>query len=252
MRLSAPETSRGPNHRRSLAPTVAACFGAATVVAHIAPAAVGWRSARCALIPRLAGIGRADHIALTFDDGPDPTSTPRILDALDELAWRATFFCLGSQARLYPQVVAEVANRGHELAVHGESHKSHLLRSAPAVVKDVLAARDLLEGLSGRQLRWFRPPYGAVAAPTLVAARRSGLTLLLWSAWGKDWQAGTSGAQVADEVERTSVGGDTVLLHDSDVTSAPGSWRATVDSLPLLAERWSRRALTVGPLSEHF
>ncbi len=252
MRPPAPDISRGPNPRRSFAPTVAACLGGAAVLAHVAPAAVGWRSARCALTPRLAGIGRPDHIALTFDDGPDPTSTPRILDALDELAWRATFFCLGSQARRYPQVVAEVANRGHEVAVHGEAHRSHLLRSAPAVVKDVLAARDLLQELSGRQLRWFRPPYGAVGAPTLVAARRSGLTLVLWSAWGKDWQAGASGAHVATEVGRTSVGGDTVLLHDCDVTSAPGSWRATVDSLPLLAERWSRRALTVGPLSEHF
>lgn len=227
-------------------------LGGAAVAAHVAPVAVGWRQARCALMPKLAGIGRPDHVALTFDDGPDPTSTPLVLDALEELGWKATFFCLGSQARRHPRVVTEILERGHELGVHGETHRSHLLRSAPAVTKDVIGARNLLEDLSGRPPRWLRPPYGAVAASTLVAARRSGLSLILWTSWGKDWKAGVSGRQVADEVERTTVGGDTVLLHDSDVTSSPRSWRATLDSLPLLAARWQDRGLSVGPLSEHF
>jgi peptidoglycan/xylan/chitin deacetylase (PgdA/CDA1 family) len=224
----------------------------AGIGAHLLPGVVGWRRARCRLLPGLSGVGRAEHLALTFDDGPDPVSTPVILDALEVLGWRATFFCLGSQAREAPQLVRELVARGHEIGVHGESHRSHLRRSAPAVVRDVAVARAYLEDLTGRPVEWFRPPYGGVAASTLVAAHRGGLRLVLWTTWGKDWRADATGPDVAAQVERTYVPGATVLLHDSDVTSTPGSWKATVDSLPILAGSWRLRGLQVGPLGEHF
>lgn len=224
---------------------------AATVV-HAAPGAVAWRQARCRVFPRLSGVGRADHIALTFDDGPDPASTPRILDALDAFGWRATFFCLGSQARRSPELVRELVDRGHEIGVHGDDHRSHLRRGALGVVRDVGDARSLLEDLTGQPVEWFRPPYGAVAAPTLLAARRLGVRLVLWTTWGHDWADGATAASVVGHIRRTMVPGATVLLHDSDVTSAPGSWRATVDALPLLAGDWHGRGLEVGPLREHF
>jgi len=226
-------------------------IGAATAV-HLAPGVLAWRRGRCRVLPRLAGIGRLDHVALTFDDGPHPVSTPLVLDTLDNLGWHATFFCLGSEARRHPETLREIARRGHELAIHGETHRSHLLRSAFDVSRDVMSARDLIGELSGQSPRWFRPPYGTVAASTLVAVRQSGLDLVLWSAWGRDWKAGQTGRSVADEVDRTSTGGDTVLLHDSDITSAERSWEATVASLEVLAERWEARGLAVGPLREHF
>lgn len=222
------------------------------IVAHLAPGVVAWRRARCIALPALSGVGRLGHVALTFDDGPDPTSTPAILDTLDVFGWKATFFCLGAQARRDPGLVRELVARGHELGVHGETHRSHLGRSAPAVVADVRSARALIEDLSDRELRWLRPPYGAVAASTLVAAHRTGLRLILWTTWGIDWKAGATGPSVAANVERTFVPGATVLLHDSDVTSAPQSWKATVDALPLLAARWHAEDLEVGTLSDHF
>lgn len=229
----------------------ALALGAATAV-HLAPVAAGWRTGRCVVLPRIAGIGRLDHVALTFDDGPHPVSTPLVLDALDRLGWQATFFCLGSEARRHPETLREIALRGHELAVHGETHKNHLLRSALDVSRDVITARDTIRDLSGQPLRWFRPPYGAVAASTLVGVRRSGLDLILWTAWGRDWRSGQTGLSVADEVDRTSTGGDTVLLHDSDVTSSERSWEATLASLDILAGRWEARGLVVGPLRDHF
>ncbi len=224
----------------------------AAAVAHVGPGVVAWRRGRCAVLPRLAGIGRLDHVALTFDDGPHPVSTPLVLDALERFGWHATFFCLGSEARRHPGTLREIARRGHEVAVHGDTHRSHLLRSALDVSRDVISARDSIGELSGQSPRWFRPPYGAVAASTLVGVHRSGMDLVLWSAWGRDWRAGQTGLSVADEVDRTSTGGDTVLLHDSDITSTERSWEATVASLEVLARRWEARGLVVGPLREHF
>jgi peptidoglycan/xylan/chitin deacetylase (PgdA/CDA1 family) len=241
--------SEGSN--RPLLLTGAALAGAAAL-AHVAPGAVAWRRARCWLLPGLSGVGRPYHVALTFDDGPDPDSTPQVLDTLDALKWRATFFCLGRQAGRHPGLVGEIVARGHEVGVHGEDHRSHLRRSALSVVRDVRAARDRLEQIIGGPVTWFRPPYGAVAAPTLVAARSTGLRLVLWTTWGQDWKPGATGESVAAQVDRTWVDGPTVLLHDSDVTSAPGSWKATVAALPLLAGRWHPLGLEVGPLSEHF
>lgn len=225
---------------------------AAGAFLHLLPGMVAWRRARCRLLPGLSGVGRPDHVALTFDDGPDPTSTPLILDALATFGWRATFFCLGSQARRCPQLVGEIVARGHEIGVHGDSHRSQLLRTPPAVVRDVRRARALLEDLSGQTLRWFRPPYGGVSSSSIVAARRTGLRMVLWTTWGLDWKAEATSRTIAADIRRTYVPGATVLLHDSDVTSTPDSWKATLEALPLLAGEWHGRGLEVGPLADHF
>jgi peptidoglycan/xylan/chitin deacetylase (PgdA/CDA1 family) len=206
---------------------------------------------RCRVLPRLSGVGDPAHVALTFDDGPDPVSTPPVLDALDALGWHATFFCLGSQVRRSPGLTQELVQRGHELAVHGDTHVSHLRRPVTSTVPDLIRARDTIEAVGGASVRWFRPPYGAVSSATLVAARRAGLQLVLWTTWGLDWQPRATGRSVAAHIRRTYYPGATVLLHDSDITSTPGSWRSTLAALPRLAEVWSAAGLRVGPLGEH-
>jgi peptidoglycan/xylan/chitin deacetylase (PgdA/CDA1 family) len=237
-------------NRRVLASGVALAGGGA-VFAHTVPGVVAWRSARSLLFPRLAGVGREDHVALTFDDGPDPVSTPPILDELDRLGWKATFFCLGCQVRRSPGLARELVDRGHEVAVHGDNHRSHLVRPAPWTVADLRRAKGSIEQAAGVEPTWFRPPYGGVSASSIVAGRRLGLQMVLWTTWGVDWREDSTGLSVAQRVARTFRPGATVLLHDSDITSAPGSWRSTLDSLPLLAEQWSEAGLTVGPLRDH-
>jgi peptidoglycan/xylan/chitin deacetylase (PgdA/CDA1 family) len=238
--------------RAATAARGAAALTAGAAFVHFVPGVVFWRSARWRFLPRLSGVGRPEHVALTFDDGPDPASTPLFLDTLDLLGWKATFFCLGEQARRSPSLVCELVARGHEVGVHGDSHKSHLLRSAPAVVRDVARARACLEDITGRPVEWFRPPYGGVSLSTLAAARKNGLRLVLWTTWGRDWEDGATAETVAATLRKTFVPGATVLLHDSDVTSAKRSWQATLGSLPLAAGEWRSRRLTVGTLGEHF
>ena len=229
-----------------------ALAGAAAVAAgHAGPALSAIGPLRRAVLPRLAGGGRPDHVALTFDDGPDPASTPAFLAALDRRGWRATFFMLGSMVARHPALAGEVAGAGHEVALHGYEHVSHLRRGPGQVDDDLRRGFDVVADATGRAPLWFRPPYGHLSGGTCRAADRLGLRTVLWTAWGRDWTATATGETVVGEVARAVGPGGTVLLHDSDCTSAPGAWHAALDALPGLADLFADRGLTVGPLADH-
>ena len=230
---------------------MAGVLAGGALAAWAAPWASALEPVRPALFPRLAGLGAPGGVALTFDDGPDPRGTPAVLEHLDRLGWRATFFLLGSMARRNPGLAAEVAAAGHEVAVHGFAHRTHLLRHPGRLVDDVRRGRDAGAEATGRAPAMFRPPYGTVSAGTLVAARAAGLRLVLWSSWGRDWRAGITPDDVAADLRRGLRPGATILLHDSDCTSAPGSWRTTAAALPRLADDLAARGLAVRTLAEH-
>ncbi len=221
------------------------------IAAHAAPSVTTVARFRRRWLPGLSGTGAESRVALTFDDGPDPASTPAFLDALDDLGWKATFFMLGSMVRRAPELAARVASAGHEVAVHGDQHRSHLWRSPRDVATDLERATATIVDATGRQPTWFRPPYGTLSTGSLIAARRLGLRTVLWTTWGRDWRAEATPASVAIDVESGLGPGGTVLLHDSDCTSAPGSWRSALGSLPALAELFATRGLQPGPLGAH-
>jgi peptidoglycan/xylan/chitin deacetylase (PgdA/CDA1 family) len=218
---------------------------------HAVPVVSTFGPLRNRWMPRLAGRGREGHVALTFDDGPDHLSTPHFLRLLEARQVRATFFLLGSMAVRSPGLVRETAAAGHEIALHGWAHRPLLLRGPRATYDDLARARDLVGGLTGTPPRLFRPPYGVMTGGTYLACRRLDLTPVLWTAWGKDWRARATPRSVHDTVARDLRGGGTVLMHDSDCTSATGSWRNTLAALPRLLDTCRDRGLAVGPLRDH-
>ncbi|MCU1693872.1 MAG: polysaccharide deacetylase [Frankiales bacterium] len=220
------------------------------LAAHAAPSLTALSPLRRRLLPGLSGQGRPGGVALTFDDGPDPLGTPPVLDALDRLGWSATFFQLGSQARAHPEVAAEVVARGHEVALHGALHRNHLRRTPQALAADLRDGRDQVEQAAGAAVTLFRPPYGVLSGGTVFAARALRLRTVLWTAWGRDWLVRPP-EQVVSTLRRGLADGGTLLLHDSDCTSQPGSWRATAACLPLLADELTTRGLEVRTLSRH-
>ena len=221
--------------------------------AQVGPAATWLPAVRRSLTPRLAGPGDPASVAVTFDDGPHPVGTPAVLDMLDRLGWRATFFVLGAEARRHPDVVLETARRGHEVALHGDAHRYLLWRNPRDTAADLRRGVDTVADILGSPPVWWRPPYGVLSGPALLAARRLRLRPVLWSAWGRDWRAAATPQSVVADLtaDRSGLGGATLLLHDSDVTSTPLAWRTTVGALPLLAELVNRAGLKPQTLSAH-
>ncbi|HKN53011.1 MAG TPA: polysaccharide deacetylase family protein [Amycolatopsis sp.] len=224
---------------------------ALAVAAQVAPAALFVPAVRAAVSPALSGIGDPGHVALTFDDGPHPRSTPKFLDVLAAHGVRATFFVLGRELAREPWLGAEIAAAGHEIALHGWDHRCLLRRGIRAVHDDFARGVDVIERVTGSRPRWVRAPYGVFTGASLVAARRLRLTPVLWTCWGFDWTARATPESVTSTVLNGLRGGGTILLHDSDVAAAVGAWRSALGALPLLLEHCRERGLAVGPLAGH-
>ena len=230
---------------------VMAAGAAAALAAHAVPLVTTRASLRRRYLPGLAGLGRSDHVALTFDDGPDPASTPLFLEELDRLRLRATFFMLGVNADIHRSVAAEVAAAGHEVAAHGYHHRSQVFSPPGRVRDDILRGIHTVADATGQMPRWYRPPFGTLSNAGLLAAQRFGLRTVLWSAWGKDWSEKATPTTVLAELDKDLGPGVTVLLHDSDCASAPGAWHSAHGALEGLAERLAAAGLTAGPLRDH-
>jgi peptidoglycan/xylan/chitin deacetylase (PgdA/CDA1 family) len=190
-------------------------------------------------------------VALTFDDGPDPASTPAFLAVLAERDIRATFFMLGSMAARSPGLAADITAAGHEAAVHGWDHRYLPARGPHATRADLTRATEFIATITGTRPRYFRPPYGVLSGPALWYARDLGLTPVLWGAWGREWAVGATGHSVSGNLLRGLRGGVTVLLHDSGCTSPPGAWQAGLAALTPLLDECQRVGLQVGTVAEH-
>src|SRR3954452_11383774 len=193
---------------------------------------------------------RVPHgVALTFDDGPDPDCTPSLLDLLDELGLRATFFVVGEQLMRNHAIARDALARGHELGLHGFEHVRHDSLPGRMAADDVARAIGTFEVAVGRRPRWFRPPYGVFNEASYTACADLGLEPAYWSAWGLDWEA-ISAERIAELVERDLEDGSVVLLHDSARYAPRESAAATLEALPLIAERARATGLALGSLGE--
>jgi peptidoglycan/xylan/chitin deacetylase (PgdA/CDA1 family) len=206
-------------------------------------------------VPRAAAALHVDRtvpgpgVALTFDDGPHPEGTPAVLAVLDEADMKATFFLVGEQVERRPTLAAEIARRGHLVALHGYRHRPQPAMRAAAVEADLARGTAAIEDATGAGLRLHRPPYGLYSPAGLIAVRRDGLQPLLWSKWGKDWRRLTTPERIATRVTRELRPGDVILLHDADFYSARGSHERTIEALKLIVRELKRQKIgTVLPL----
>ncbi|MGH8914311.1 MAG: polysaccharide deacetylase family protein [Acidimicrobiia bacterium] len=156
---------------------------------------------------------------LTFDDGPHPEVTPRILEVLDEFEAPATFFLLTENAERHPGLVGEIMERGHEIGHHSRTHPR--LSTAPwnRLPDEIWASRRDLERVAGRPVRLFRPPYGAHGLLSLYMVKSARMQTVLWSVDSEDWK----GLSPDDPLQRTSSRidkGGILLLHDRPATDS--------------------------------
>ena len=160
------------------------------------------------------------HLALTFDDGPDPRWTPAVLDALRAARATATFFVLGACARRHPDPVRRAVAEGHGVEVHADRHLRHTELSADAGADDLDRALEALDALGVRPSRW-RTPWGVEAEWTRGLAAERGLELVGWTADTHDWRGDDAPAMLA-AVQPDLRDGAIVLAHDG---LGPGALR---------------------------
>jgi len=185
---------------------------------------------------------RPGELALTFDDGPNATWTPKLLDVLAKHEVRVTFFLLGERAEAQPELVRRIAAAGHAIGNHSWSHVN-LARSSAGRIRDELERTSgTLEQLSGAAVKFFRPPFGARRPAVFRIAREMGLTPVLWNAMTTDWiepSVVRIAADLAKKIERLRQRGRAanVVLHDGGHGDAAANRGPSVEATEMLIER---------------
>jgi len=158
----------------------------------------------------------ARGVALTFDDGPSPTHTPKVLDLLDRAKVKATFFVIGKKAEAHPEIVRDIVARGHTLGSHGYAHpRTFAMLGKSAVRSDIVRSLDVLEKVTGTRPTLFRPPIGHTNPRIAKVVDELGLTVVGWSVRAIDGLATADATKVAARVVRGLEDGAIVLLHDA-------------------------------------
>jgi peptidoglycan/xylan/chitin deacetylase (PgdA/CDA1 family) len=194
-----------------------------------------------------AAVARRE-VALTFDDGPDPEITPRILDLLEARGMRASFFCIAERALAWPELMREIVRRGHQVENHSfDHHPGFSFYPYGRLGREVDAAQSALAQLTERAPRFFRAPAG-FRSPMLdpVLARR-GLRYVSWTRRGYD-AVSREPARVLQRLERGLAAGDILLLHDGSAARTAAGVPVVLEVLPPLLERLRALGLTSVPL----
>lgn len=149
-------------------------------------------------------------VYLTFDDGPIPEATPFILDVLDQLGIRATFFMVGDNARKYPHLLEEVRRRGHRIGNHTYNHIGGLRWTSWKYLANVKKAEEILHS---NQL--FRPPHGWMKLMQYRTMRYCGWRVVMWDVVTRDYSNRLTAQDVLDNVKRYTRNGSIITFHDS-------------------------------------
>lgn len=195
---------------------------------------------RCLCRNRAAGA----VVALTFDDGPDPEWTPRVLDVLHEHGVRATFFLVGGKAGQYPEIVRRIVAEGHDIGIHTWEHSPGFpIQGSGTMAADILRCRASLKDISGVETDLFRPPFGVTNPMVACAVKRTESRCVGWSIRSLDTLGHRSREAVARRIRRRLGNGKVLLLHDD----RPGADRLLAQVLRDL-ERYGYRTATVREL----
>lgn len=162
--------------------------------------------------PTVQELPRRPWIALTFDDGPHPVYTQRLLDTLQAEGVPATFFVVGKMAVRHPYLIQNIARLGHEVANHTFSHPRLPQKTAEEVVNELAQTRSVIQQLTGQDTLLYRPPGGDYSRRTVKAASQAGYHMILWTVLTKDVN-GASIPMMKARIEKQAADGGIILMH---------------------------------------
>ena len=179
-------------------------------------------------------------IAISFDAAWGGEKTTKILDILDENGIRATFFLVDIWTQRFPELVKEIAARGHEIGNHSTTHPKMSSLSRDKIAQELETMSDNVEKLIGQRPTLFRPPYGDYNNDVVLTARQNGYEVVQWSVDSLDWK--NKGVQpLIDRATKNVKSGDIVLFHNDS--------QYIVEALPAVLKSYREQGLTPGPVS---
>lgn len=188
------------------------------------------------------GDASTNTIAITFDDGPFPGRTDRILDILDQYGAKATFFCIGQNVRNNPKLLKDIHDRGHLIGNHSFLHGTLFDLQTAARMRDELNQTDsAIFEVMGKRPRYFRPPYGVTNPMLASAVKSTGHLTIGWSMRSLD-TAISDKRELLNRITKALKPGDILLLHDR--------CEVTVEILPELLEYIRKSGMTIEPLDK--
>jgi peptidoglycan-N-acetylglucosamine deacetylase len=232
-----------------LSPLVAGIYAGLTAVGGACLAAGGFAYAsrwptsqifgRTLIAPRSPG-----QLALTFDDGPNPAWTPRLLDILAQHNVRATFFMVGKFAKTERELARRVADAGHLIGNHTWSHPDLSRTREADVLNELTRTSDVLAGITGKPIVYFRPPFGARRPYVLKLARQLGLIPVTWNAMTEDWkepQADTIAQNLMKKIDSNQRRGyaSNIVLHDGSHRALNTDRGPSVSAASQLLDRYA-------------
>ena len=188
--------------------------------------------------------GSQKLVALTFDDGPDARFTLQALDILQQYDIKATFFVVGETAAAHPELVKRLADQGHEIENHTYTHPDLTQLSAVQTQEEIIRAGEVIEGVTGKKLHYFRPPKGLSTDQTLDIAAANGYQVILWSI-GLEHDSCRTINDMAQRVIDKAEPGIIILAHDGRLDRS-----RTMQALPLVIEGYQKQGYRFVVLKE--
>ncbi|MHB9030457.1 MAG: polysaccharide deacetylase family protein [Candidatus Latescibacterota bacterium] len=163
---------------------------------------------------RWEGAPDSGSLALTFDDGPDPDITPAVLDVMDSLKARGTFFLVGEQVKKHPSIARQIVERGQAIGNHSMTHSKLLFMKRSEVDSEIDSARQAIADACGVEPTMFRPPYGMFDHTTARAVRDRGLEMVLWTVLSGDYSK-SSESKILQRINPFIRAGAIIVFHDT-------------------------------------
>lgn len=191
------------------------------------------------------------RLVLTFDDGPDPIYTPKVLDILKDEKIKASFFLAAENAVQLPELISRMKNEGHCVALHSLEHRHALLCSYRYMKYDFSKSLELMRDMDC-DIKFYRPPWGAKNIFTRMFVKRHNLQMVLWDVMVGDWKAGCNSEVLAKKLMKRVFDGSIICLHDGceKYGGAKGAPFNTIDALKIVIPKLKKEGYTFVTVEE--